>query len=58
MTDIAIESLLKRVQKPGRYANGEWNAVIQDWTDVEATAVISYPDVYEVGMSSQELKTL
>ena len=58
MTDIAIESLLKRVQKPGRYANGEWNAVIKDWTDVEATAVISYPDVYEVGMSSLELQTL
>jgi len=45
------QKILNRVQKPGRYTGGEWNMVTKDWSTVEVRTVLSYPDIYEVGMS-------
>ncbi|MEE9285728.1 MAG: hypothetical protein V3V35_08390 [Dehalococcoidia bacterium] len=58
MSSVTIESLLKSVQRPGRYVDGEWNAIRKDWSDVEATTVVVYPDLYEIGMSSPELQDI
>ncbi|MFA6321781.1 MAG: TIGR03960 family B12-binding radical SAM protein [Candidatus Omnitrophota bacterium] len=53
-----LEELLLTVQKPGRYAGGEWNAVRKDWTPDKVKFLLAFPDVYEVGMSNLGLKIL
>jgi radical SAM family uncharacterized protein len=50
MTDI--ERLLGRVTKAARYAGGEWNSVVKDWDSADVMIAISYPHVYEIGMSN------
>jgi radical SAM family uncharacterized protein/radical SAM-linked protein len=45
------ESVLERVEKPGRYIGGEWNAVRKDPAGIEARIALVFPDVYEIGMS-------
>ncbi|MCJ7522422.1 MAG: B12-binding domain-containing radical SAM protein, partial [Dehalococcoidia bacterium] len=47
-----LDSILSRVTKPARYTGGEWNSVVKDWESTEIKVAISYPDVYEIGMSN------
>jgi radical SAM family uncharacterized protein len=49
---MIIDSVLFRVTKPARYTGGEWNSVVKDWESTEIRVVISYPDLYEIGMSN------
>jgi radical SAM family uncharacterized protein/radical SAM-linked protein len=45
-------SFLAHVEKPGRYLGGEEQAVIKkDWSQLGATFVLAFPDLYEIGMS-------
>lgn len=53
-----LEKILARVQKPSRYAGGEWNAVKKDWDKVAVKMAFAFPDVYEVGMSHLGLQIL
>jgi radical SAM family uncharacterized protein len=53
-----LEKILRRVQKPGRYSGGEWNAVRKDWTSTYVKMAFAFPDVYEVGMSHLGLQIL
>ncbi|AGL02640.1 TIGR03960 family B12-binding radical SAM protein [Desulfoscipio gibsoniae] len=53
-----LEKILRRVQKPGRYSGGEWNAVYKDWRSTYVKMVFAFPDVYEVGMSHLGLQIL
>lgn len=46
-----LEEILRRVEKPGRYLGGEWNAVKKDPDRVSAKVALAFPDLYEVGMS-------
>ena len=46
------------VQKPARYIGEEWNIVKKDWDKVDLKILLSYPDVYEIGMSNQGLLLL
>ncbi|SFG76683.1 radical SAM family uncharacterized protein [Desulfotomaculum arcticum] len=56
--DKKVEKVLRRVQKPGRYAGGEWNAVRKDWVSTDLKMAFAFPDVYEVGMSHLGLQIL
>ncbi len=56
--DKLLEKVLRRVQKPGRYTGGEWNAVYKSWSDTSVKMVFAFPDVYEVGMSHLGLQIL
>ncbi|MFI3114986.1 MAG: TIGR03960 family B12-binding radical SAM protein [Clostridia bacterium] len=49
--DKKIQRILPKVQKPARYAGGEYNAVYKDLEKVEIRAIFALPDTYEVGMS-------
>ncbi len=49
---VDLDSVLPRVTKPGRYSGGEWNSVVKDWESTEIRVVVSYPDLYEIGMSN------
>jgi len=47
----AVERLLARVEKPGRYSGGEWNSIRKDPARVRIAVALAFPDVYEIGMS-------
>ncbi len=51
-----IEKLLARVQKPARYMGRELNVIVRD--DARFRMALSYPDLYEVGMSNNGLRIL
>jgi radical SAM family uncharacterized protein len=55
---LAVERLLGRVRKPGRYAGGEWNSVQKEWSQVALKWCLAYPDLYEIGMSNLGLRIL
>ena len=52
--DLAV--LLRGVEKPGRYAGGEYGAVLKP--DAVLRVVLSYPDLYEIGMSNSAIRIL
>jgi radical SAM family uncharacterized protein len=51
MSDSALRRILPRVEKPGRYVGGEWNAVRKRPRKAEVKVALAFPDVYEIGMS-------
>jgi len=58
MGAIHIESLLKRVEKPGRYIGGEFNEIRKDHASCAATFAFAFPDLYEIGMSYMGMQIL
>ncbi len=55
---ILLEKLMEQVEKPARYAGGEWNSVNKDWSKPVTKIAFAFPDVYEVGMSHLGLQIL
>ncbi len=53
-----LEKILKKVERPSRYLNGEWNAIIKDPLKVKTKIALVFPDTYEIGMSYLGLKIL
>lgn len=51
-----IDSLLLKVQKPGRYVGGELNSITR--ADPVVRMAVSYPDLYEVGMSNNGIRII
>ena len=51
-----IKELLLSVQLPGRYVGGEYGSIIKD--DADFTMALSFPDLYEIGMSNLALRLL
>jgi radical SAM family uncharacterized protein len=47
----ALDRILPRVEKPGRYIGGEWNEIRKDPARVRTKVALAFPDVYEIGMS-------
>ncbi|MCK4462785.1 MAG: radical SAM protein, partial [Candidatus Omnitrophica bacterium] len=46
-----IDRLLEGIQKPARYIGGEYNSIKKPWEKTAVRICLSYPDIYEVGMS-------
>ena len=53
-----INEILPFVKKPGRYIGGELNLIRKKKSNVSVSMVISYPDIYEVGMSNIAIQIL
>ena len=53
-----LDEILPQVTKPARYTGGEWNSIIKDWDKTPIRIALSYPDVYEIGMSNLALPIL
>jgi radical SAM family uncharacterized protein len=51
-----LTELLARVTRPGRYVGGEFNR--RSKTGAQPRIVLSYPDVYEIGISNPGLQIL
>ncbi len=52
------DEILLKVEKPSRYAGGEWNSVIKNLEQVKIRFAFCFPDTYEVGMSHLGMKIL
>jgi len=46
------------VERPGRYAATEWNAIIKATETTSCRIVLAFPDVYEIGMSYHGFRIL
>jgi len=51
-------SVLKSVEKPGRYCGGEYGAVMKNKEAVKARFAFAFPDTYEIGMSNLGMRLL
>ncbi len=49
---------LFQVRKPGRYISKEYNSVVKNWDKIDLKVLISYPDLYEIGMSNLAISIL
>ena len=58
MSQIDLNPLLRGVQKPARYAGGEWNAVPPQHDPDDFDVALCCLDGYEAGMGSRELQWL
>lgn len=52
-----LEPLLMRVERPVRYIDHEWGAA-RSQTDADYSAVLLYPDTYEIGQANQAIGIL
>ena len=52
------DNILYQVAKPARYTGGEWNSIVKDWDKTNLKFALSYPDIYEIGMSNMALPIL
>ncbi len=50
--------MLHQVTKPARYTGGEWNSLVKDWDKTNIRIALTYPDLYEIGMSNLALPIL
>ena len=58
MNDSVLNRILPKVQKPARYTGGELGAVYKDPDKVDIRFAFCFPDLYEIGMSSQATQIL
>jgi len=52
------DELLELVNRPGQYLGNEWGARRKSFEQAEVKMVLSFPDMYELGMSNFGLKIL
>ncbi len=52
----ALAPLLRKVEKPGRYAGGEFGSTVREGAAFRVA--LSYPDLYEIGMSNAAIRIL
>jgi radical SAM family uncharacterized protein len=53
-----LDSILFQVGKPARYTGGEWNSLLKDWEKIDIRIALSYPDLYDIGMSNMAVPIL
>ena len=53
-----LNNILYQVTRPARYTGGEWNSIVKDWDKTPIRIALSYPDLYEIGMSNMALPIL
>jgi len=47
--------MMLQVTRPARYTGAEWNSIRKNWESTALRFALTYPDVYEVGMSNMAL---
>ena len=53
-----LSTILKAVQKPGRYTGGEFGQIVKDKEKIKTRVAFCFPDTYEIGMSNLGMKIL
>lgn len=54
----ALQHILPRVQKPGRYTGGEVNEIRKTWDEVQTHVALVFPDIYDIGLPNLGLAIL
>lgn len=54
----ALDEILPRVERPGRYLGLERNQVIKSWDAAAVRVLLAFPDEYGIGMSHQGTRIL
>lgn len=49
---------IQNVEKPARYMGGEFQSIQKNWSEVDATLCLAFPDIYDIGMSHLGTKIL
>ncbi len=52
------DDLLERVFRPGQYLGNEWGAISKPFDEARVRLALTFPDVYELGLSNFGLKIL
>jgi len=55
---LLTEELLEQVVRPGQYLGNEWGAVRKSFATCDVRLALTFPDLYELGMSNFGLKIL
>jgi len=58
LRDILLNRVLPRVQFPGQYIGGEWNAVCKESPAARGRLCLAFPEPYAIGMSHYGLQVL
>ena len=59
LTDMELRKILLRLENPGRYAGGEFGSHNnRNLKETDLKMAVSYPDLYEIGMSNNAIKIL
>ena len=58
MTSIIDQTWFSKITRPSRYLGNEINTIKKDYSSVEVSVALAFPDVYEVGISHLGLKIL
>ncbi|MDR2420779.1 MAG: TIGR03960 family B12-binding radical SAM protein [Oscillospiraceae bacterium] len=53
-----LKRALRRVEKPARYAGGEFNRIVKNKADIDLRVALCFPDTYEIGMSNLGMRVL
>jgi radical SAM family uncharacterized protein len=56
--EAALERILPRVAKPGRYIGGEYNQIVKRWDEIDYRVALAFPDIYDLGMCNLGLMIL
>lgn len=56
--ETKLDEILCEVERPARYAGGEFNSVVKDWDKTDLHFTFCFPDLYEIGMSHLGIKIL
>ncbi len=54
----ALDAVLPRVERPGRYLGLERNQVVKPWDGAAGRVLLAFPDEYGIGMSHQGTRIL
>ncbi|MCW5214396.1 hypothetical protein VU13_03665, partial [Desulfobulbus sp. US5] len=57
ITKVNLDPILPLVKKPGRYIGGELNSVHPDYSQIDFSFALVFPDLYEIGMSHQACRS-
>lgn len=52
------QDFIAQVEKPGRYLGGEYQSIVKDWESTPVHVALTFPDLYEIGMSHMGMKIL
>ncbi|MBI4727327.1 TIGR03960 family B12-binding radical SAM protein [candidate division TA06 bacterium] len=58
MHNSNLDKILPLVQRPGRYTDNELNSIHKNWDQAQVKIALTYPDLYEIGMSGLGLAIL
>ncbi len=56
--NTSLETLLRHVVRPARYAGAEWNSRTKQWDSYRIRIALAHPDLYEIGISNPRLASL